>query len=310
MAEREAYYSRPGEEGTSTYNVRVPSIYSVEVTSACNYGCDFCPRGQRPDTFLDVHLARTISERDLAGSNFIEFQLAGEPTLHKKFSEIALMFKGKVLTGMSTNGSSVHGCLEGLLSLDYLTISIDRVGIEHEIVRPGAKWDRLVRNIDLLVEAKGGSLTPAIDLQMIEFPGVAEHLDKLRELCLERGWDKSVVIRTVPDSFLSVTREHKHYARKELCLDPWLSVVVQADGDVTSCCFGFGKETIYGSLREQSLEEIWATSPELAKMREEQMSRNYRPMCASCYMRSPAMLHQDLAWSAFKKRVISQGVVV
>jgi MoaA/NifB/PqqE/SkfB family radical SAM enzyme len=98
MAERKAYYSRPGETQTSTYNVRLPSIYSVEVTSACNYGCDFCPRGQRPDTFLDYELAQLIAERDLGGSNFIEFQLAGEPTLHKRFSDIALLFKGKVLT--------------------------------------------------------------------------------------------------------------------------------------------------------------------------------------------------------------------
>ena len=170
MTERVAYYAQPGKEMQSSFNVRLPEIYQIEITNSCNFACDFCPRDlpgiRRPDTFLDLDLEALIAERDLGGSYFVEFQLAGEPTLHKQFNEIIALYKGKVLTGMSTNGSSVHGCLPGLLNLDYLTISIDSVE-KYEEVRPGGKWDRLVRNIDMLLDAKGDKPFPNIDLQLI-----------------------------------------------------------------------------------------------------------------------------------------------
>lgn len=309
MTERVAYYAAPGESMTSTFSVRLPEIYQLEITNACNFACSFCPRDlpdiRRPDTFLDLDLAATIAERDIGGSYFIEFQLAGEPTLHKQFNEIIALFKGKVLTGMSTNGSSVHGCLPGLLSLDYLTISIDSVE-EYEKVRPGGKWDRLVRNIDMLVEAKGESPFPHIDLQLIEFPGVERQRELLLQLCADRGWEKHVVVRTIPDCFLSITREYRESRRKELCMNPWMSVSIQADGDVSSCCFSFGKEITYGNLRNQSLQEIWATSGELKKFREEHLTKQYRPICERCYMRSPVMLHLDLYWGAVKERLLQQ----
>lgn len=307
MAERTAYYSDPGKEMQSSFNVRLPEIYQIELTNACNLSCDFCPRDlpgiRREDTFLDIDLAATIAERDLGGSYFVEFQLAGEPTLHKQFNEIIKLFKGKVLTGLSTNGSSVHGCVEGLLTLDYLTISIDSVE-EYEKVRPGGKWDRLVRNIDMLLEAKGEALFPHIDLQLIEFPGVERQRELLLELCEQRGWGKHTVVRTIPDCFLSITREMKQSRRKELCLNPWMSVSVQADGDCSSCCFSFGKEIVYGNLKHQSLQEIWETSEELKKFREEHLTKQYRPLCARCYMRSPVLLHWELYQGIVKERLL------
>ena len=309
MAERVAYYAQPGKEMASTFNVRLPEIYQIELTNACNFTCDFCPRDlpgiRREDTFLDLELAALIAARDLGGSYFVEFQLAGEPTLHKNFNEIIKLYQGKVLTGLSTNGSSVHGCVDGLLALDYLTISIDSVE-EYEKVRPGGKWDRLVRNIDLLLEAKGGACSPHIDLQLIEFPGVERQRDLLLALCSQRGWDKHTVVRTIPDCFLSITRELRESRRKELCMNPWLSVSVQADGDVSSCCFSFGKEIVYGNLKEQSLQEIWETSAELKKFREEHITKNYRPICERCYMRSPVMLHWDLYTATVKERVLKK----
>lgn len=307
MAERVAYYAKPGEQMTSTFSVRLPEIYQIELTNACNFSCDFCPRDlpgiRREDTFLDPELAALIAERDLGGSYFVEFQLAGEPTMHKNFNEIIKLYKGKVLTGLSTNGSSVHGCLPGLLALDYLTISIDNVE-EYEKVRPGGRWDRLVRNIDMLLEAKGSLVFPHIDLQLIEFPGVERQRELLLELCVTRGWDKGSVVRTIPDCFLSITREMRESRRKEMCINPWTSVSVQADGDVSSCCFSFGKEIVYGNLKQQSLQEIWETSPELKKFREEHRTQQYRPICERCYMRSPVLLHWDLYTNTVNERLL------
>lgn len=309
--ERSAYYAA-GSEGQmkSTFNVRLPEIYQIEVTNACNFTCDFCPRDlpevRRPDTFIDLELVRTIAARDLGGSYFVEFQLAGEPTLHRDLNAIIEAFRGKVMTGLSTNGSSMHAhrVWQGLLALDYLTISVDSVE-DYERVRPGGKWARLVDNIDFLLMQKGDRAFPAIDLQLIEFPGVERQRDLLLELAEKRGWSKHVNVRRIPDCFLSMTREMKQIRKKELCLNPWMSVTVQADGDVTPCCFSFGKDVVYGNLKHQSLEEIWSTSAELHKFRDEHLSGTLRPVCEKCYERSPVMLHWDLYQGAVRQRVLN-----
>ena len=298
MATREAYYS-----GQSTFNVQIPSIYSVELASYCNYRCDFCPRGQYPDAFINFGLAETISERDLGGSRFIEFQLTGEPTFHKRFNELVALFKGKVLVGTSTNGSNVVRALEGLLMLDYITISVDSVS-NYEQVRLGGKSGLFFRNLQILLEAKGDNPFPRIDLQLIEFERFEMQKMLLQEWLYVRGLTHTCTIRTVPESFSTISGKAVMQPKRELCLNPWLSVVVQVDGDVVPCCLSFGKEIVYGNLNEQSLEEIWHTSPRLAQMRDEHMNNQLPSPCDRCYMRSPCLLHDELIWEAMKDKVL------
>lgn len=307
-----------GSEGqmTSTFNVRLPEISQVEVTNACNFTCDFCPRDQpgvsRPDTFIDLDLVKLIALRDLGGSHFVEFQLSGEPTLHRQLPQIIEQFQGKVLTGLSTNGSSMRAnrVWQGLLMLDYLTISVDSVE-KYEEVRPGGKWTRLLENIDFLMQRRGANTFPAVDLQLIEFPGVERQRDLLLKIVEEHGWD--VTVRRVPDCFLSVTREMKKVRKTDLCLNPFMSVSVQSDGDVVPCCYAFGKQVVYGNLKKQSLEEIWNTSPtakrfrELHLMAQTDKSTIGVPFCDDCYQRSPVMLHWDLYTSTVRKQLIERN---
>jgi len=290
----------------STFNLRVPSIYSVEIASYCNFACEFCPRGQYPDTFIDFELAETIATRDLGGSKFIEFQLTGEPTLHKRFNDIVDLFAGKVFLGTSTNGSSLIPALTGLLKLNYITVSIDSV-TNYEEVRKGGKWGRLVQGLIALLDAKGHNRLPKIDLQLIELDETtAYERDKLAHLVSAWGYSDRCTIRTIPDCFATVQDRAPVRPRRELCLDPWLSVVVQADGDVVPCCFAFSKATVYGNLKNQSLEEIWQTSPVLKELREQHLTNELNPVCNACYMRSPVLLHQELMWEATKHDLLSR----
>ncbi len=301
---RTPYYAAGSDQqGTSTFNLRLPEIYQLEVTNACNFHCDFCPRDpvvtQRKDILLQPELARLISERDLGGSYFVEFQMSGEPLLHPKLRQIISYFRGKVLTGMSTNGYLLDTNLKSVIELDYLTISIDSI-TNYEKVRKGGNLLRLLENINLLLRVRPSSL--AIDLQVIEFPGSEVEVKKLEEIVERRGWKGDVEIRTVPDCFLSMTREYKEIRAKDLCLNPWMSCSVQADGDVTSCCFSFGKRIVYGNLTHKSLEEIWATSEVLQHLRQEHLTQMYRSPCKECYMRSPVLLHWDFYVDVMRRR--------
>jgi len=308
---RQAYYSNELKAGPSSFNVSVPEIYQIEVTNACNYSCDFCPRDtermRRANTFIDVELVKLIVERDFEGSYFTEFQLSGEPLLHKQLYEIVSLLKGKVLTGLSTNGSATNNSrnLEALMLIDYVTISIDSV-TDYANVRKGGNWDKVLFNLRLLIheiERRGSG--PAVDLQLIEFPGYEKERDLLLEIVNTYNMQDFVTIRTIPDCFQSLTRQHKPSASKEICLNPWLSVTIQADGDVVPCCFAFGKEVVYGNLYNQSLKEIWATSPVLQQLRNDMLTGTYNKLCGDCHMRSPTLLHWDLYTNTVKDRVLT-----
>ncbi len=213
---------------------------------------------------------------------------------------VVSVFTGEVLTGMSTHGGLIHRNLEACLALNYLTISIDSIE-QYEKVRPGGKLPQLLSNIDLLCKARKGEY-PIIELQLIQFDGVDRQRELLEEIVRKNGWE--VNIRVQPDCFLSVTRDKVSRPSTQLCLNPWMSVSVQADGDVIPCCFSFGKDVVYGNLKDQSLREIWTTSPVLQEFRNSHLTQTYHDICSKCYMRSPVSLHLDFYWHTFHRRLL------
>lgn len=283
-----------------SFNPKVPEIYQVEVTNDCNFNCDFCIRRQKPRPIvqMDVEVAKIIADHDLSGSYFVEFQMSGEPLTHPELGRIIDIFKKKVVTGLSTNGYFIDTQIKAIEKLDYITISVDSI-TNYITKRVGGRVGKLIDNISLL-HSRTFCKPPLIDLQIIEFPGWAKQKELLEEIAQSKKWD--VNIRTVPDCFLGYPREGNDTEPincTELCLNPFTSVSIQSDGDVVPCCFSFGKDVVYGNIKEKTLEEIWATSKERKKLIEEHLTKNYRDICSRCYMRSPVMLH----WQLYQKSI-------
>lgn len=283
-----------------SFNPKIPEIYQIEVTNACNFNCEFCLRRFKPrlSHYLDTGLARVISERDLGGSYFVEFQMAGEPLLHPNLKDIVGFYKGKVLIGLSTNGYLINTQIEALKLLDYVTISIDSVTC-YKDTRIGGDLQILLNNIELLLTQRSSNLV--IDLQIVELIGWEEEKIKLEELVHKRKWD--VNIRTVPDCFLGFVNKNIKVDCKEMCLNPFMSVSIQADGDVTSCCFSFGKDIVYGNLAKKSLKEVWQQSVVADNLRNEHKTGCFREICSQCYMRSPVLLHWQIFQNSIFKRL-------
>lgn len=284
------------------FNPKVPSIYQIEAHSACQLKCPMCPRfvdeKLRDDFALNPELAKTIAERDLDGSYFIEFQMSGEPLLNKKLSKVIQPFLGKVVTGLSTNGLLIYKHLDLLLELDYLTISVDSIS-NYSKIRVGGEFEDLKQNINLLmVEKKNKRSNVKIDLQVIDLDNEVIKNDskkesaELQDLVDLMKWDCEV--RSIKDSSVNLYTSQRIEASKELCLNPWLSVSVHSDGDVVPCCMAFGKEVVFGNLYESSLADIWNNSKAVKEFRQQHLSGCLPDMCAKCTTRSPALLHQSI----------------
>jgi len=229
-----------------------------------------------------------LDRGDFAGSYFVELQMYGEPLCSPYFDQIVDMLYGhRFKLGMSTNGMLMND-IKTIDLLDYVTVSIDSpVKERYETRRPGASFNRLIHTINTRI------LGPKLDLQVIKFHDHPSELPELIELARRMEWD-DVTCREVPDCFASYQgRPYPEEQRHQLCLNPWLSVSVQWDGDVVPCCFAAGKDIVYGNLYEQDLKTIWCESKTrqvlMATMRDN-FNQNSMP-CRLCYMRSPVLFH-------------------
>jgi radical SAM protein with 4Fe4S-binding SPASM domain len=268
----------------------LPEIYQLEVSSVCNLECTMCPRTkfERSDKTallsLDL-LKKLIKEDSFKGSYFVELQMAGEPLIHPLLYTIVSLLQGTgVKVGLSTNGILINLELQSLLELDYLTISVDSI-TGYEKLRVKGKVQKLIDNIKLFLDKNKKTV---VDLQIIELPGWEGQLELLKELF------PTVNIRTVKDCFMTIFQEVDALpVSGSLCINPWISCSIQCNGNVVPCCFSFWDDIVYGNVNDRTLKDIWNGS-EVKQLRNEHQSKNYRTICARCYMRSPAFLHTNI----------------
>lgn len=300
---------------------RLPSIYQIETCSRCDLSCEFCLTGMggvsQSKGLIETTLFEKIVERDLAGSHFIELQFRGEPTLNKDLPYFVDLLRYKVLVGFSTHGGllgSKPHALNAALNCHYITISMDAGHKErYEQLRKGASWDKLMNGLNQLLLQRADRLYPVIDLQLIEFDGVNEEVEKVNEL-IKANWPDcygkpNLRVRTVKDT-QSGWRDNALIKDRTLCTNPWYSVSIKANGDVVPCCHAFEDSSImtYGNLYDASLEEIWNSE----KVKEFRQYHRYGPLpepCTYCTAKSSHNFHQTLAFDLIKISTIQRRTI-
>jgi radical SAM protein with 4Fe4S-binding SPASM domain len=316
----ESYVHDPGTEFK-----RLPEIYQIELTNHCNLKCPMCLRTTdmvREAGHVDRGLIqKMIARGDFAGTAFTELQMAGEPTLHPHLGEIISDLKGAgLLVGSSTHGLLIGkkaGVLEALLQLDALTVSVDSVDPEvYGRMRVPAKLENLIKAVDLLVEAAQGSAQrPFIELQLIHTRGERDlgkvaQLGALQAMMQERGWDKVCSARIQSDCFSEMqglVQLGSTQRNSDICINPWSSVSVMADGRVVSCCYIFETSdespNCYGSLATHTLEEVWG-GRQVKAMRDAHRSGEHIGECRKCYLRNPTLIHQNIIARLVRDRIL------
>lgn len=304
--------------------INLPSVYQIEVFSRCNLQCPFCLTGianvppYYQQSAIDLKLFETIVTRDLGNTRFVELQMRGEPTLHKNiYALVRIVKEAGILVGLSTHGGTLKSnnkAMAAALNCHYLTISIDAgTKKSYEQKRVGGHWESVIEGISSLLEMKDEDRYPIIDLQLIEedTPNGSwmDELVALHELAQQLDWLDKVTIRTIPNSNILWKDPNATITKtKELCLNPWLSVSIKANGDVVPCCMAFKDEPelTYGNVAVNSLEEIW-NSPTVEAFRLKhlhhagQCSHLKLPdTCENCTNRSPVLFHDALIINALK----------
>ena len=149
----------------------------IEVTSICNFKCDFCPsyntkrKKQHMDFSLFKKIVDEIAKEKITKS--IGFHIMGEPLLYPKIIDAVKYVKSKGLeTIITTNGSLLkEKMVKNLIKakLNLLTISMETVGKkEHETRRTAISYkdyhDTIINAVKII---KNSSSSMKVELCML-----------------------------------------------------------------------------------------------------------------------------------------------
>lgn len=206
----------------------------VEVTSACNAACIYCPRTVYKEVWEDRHLPLDAF-RKLAPvfekTRHVHLQGWGEPFLHPDFFEMVAIAKaagwwvGTTTNGMLLNRARIIRTIES--GLDIIAFSLAGTGERNDAIRKGTSLKKVLEAIQAMDRAKKerGRLTPEIHVAYMLFRSGINELEVLPSL-LEGLGVSQVVVSTLDfvateelreEAMIPVTQEE--FEKTRLALD-------------------------------------------------------------------------------------------
>ncbi len=280
--------------------MKFPLIVNVDPTNACNLRCTMCPNSRETvikKGFMDMDLYRKIiCEIEKQKKRIYRFFLVkdGEPLLHKNIVEMVSLAKEKkianivtvVTNGVLLDEEKATGFIGS--GLDDIGISVDAATREtYHKIKGRDDYDILVANIERLVELKKKmkKKNPNIRLKFIETEDNKHEkeifinkwknkVDKL-EINPLHDWGGSLEV----DQTGSLCGKSLRYP----CALLWYTMVINCNGTVSLCCIDYNWETVVGSVKDNTLEEIW-NGKAMEEIRRKHVFDEYEtlPLCKTC----------------------------
>lgn len=267
----------------------LPLSISIEPTTSCNLRCPECPSGlrafSRPTGMLQISEFNTFLHQFGKKLWSINFYFQGEPFLNKELLAMVEIAASKgIYTATSTNAHYFNDELAKQTvasGLHRLIISLDGTTQEtYSQYRIGGNLDKVIAGTRRVIAAKKAakSRTPHIIFQfLVVKPNEHQTLDAL-ELAKELGVDE-VRFKTAQvydyENGNPLIPEQEKYSRYRKgsdgkwklknkldneCWRMWQGCVVTWNGSIVPCCFDKDAQHQLGSLKHQSLKQIWNSS--------------------------------------------------
>jgi len=307
-----------------------PTDVMCEITNKCNLTCKMCFHsddsldilGTTDTNVMDIELFKKIVD-ECATNKLPALKLSyrGESLLHPKFIEMLRYAKSNGILEVAcvTNATALTEKKAQQIideGLDVLIISSDGLTKEtFEKIRQGADYDKVMRNIENLLELRGTGYKPFIRMQYTEQSDNAhETVDFIKywknivdEVTVSYMCEfdspeksKSGEARFFKENHVPAKDRQIHEFK---CHQPWQRLVVLADGRVTLCSPDVMATYQLGNVRHTTLKEMW-NSKKMNAMRKLQKSGEYYkiPMCKICVDNTNYANRQE------EKRKIEHGI--
>lgn len=296
----------------------------IEITSRCNFSCDYCSSAFKERKKLDMDpklFEHVVSQLPKLTTKNIRLHIDGEPTLHPRFYEMASLVNSYGLkVGLATNGSLLK---KEWLDLDMelvITVSTD----PYELKKRHKKldFDQYVERVENYTrEWARGDSPQKLMLQLIHNHAgyEAEDADErwntfmekfvqrtgLREYC-QADADRPEVFRKasgrpavlikypiVAGGLYPEGGKAIEYVPRQngFCDSAWKRLAILADGRVSYCCIDLSGGTAFTrpeEIWEEPLEELWMKHPRIQEVRDSfTRGEILDSICKTCLAASP-----------------------
>ena len=286
-----------------------PNYIVIEVTNSCNLNCQFCLTSDetRERGLMSLENFKKIIDKLPPQIQQIDLDFSGEPLLNKDvFKMVKYAKQNGISTFISTNATFLDKFDPKEIidsGLGKIAVCVDGASKEtHEFYRRNSDFEQVKNNIKRLCSIKEmeKSRNPVITMQTLITKRNEHEIPKIEMLAKDLGVDKLYLRKMSISNYegkskLDAAKEElpsEKYSMyriendKVIILDEpkycyaIFNLVVLWNGDVTTCCFDYDGENVYGNLLKSSFKDIWDKVP-----RKRIINRRF-PLCDKCELSS------------------------
>ncbi len=282
-----------------------PLTISLELVNKCNLNCVMCYKEHhaKPRNELSLEVLKKIMQ-ECKENNMpsVILGLAAETLMYKDINEVLDIIRaaGTMDLFFGTNGVMLNEeIIKKIIDnkVSRVEISLDAATPEtYQKVRGHDKLDKIEKNIEMLLEYKKKHNTPLpiirlcfviMDINRHETQQfINKWKDKVDYIDFQRCLDFSKI-----DTPAEIQNEKISNA---FCAQPFYSLNIWANGDVSPCCTFYGEKLVIGNVHKQSLKSIWEGT-RMKEIREQISSKHFNPICQRClYFRDDENINQCL----------------
>lgn len=244
---------------------RFLNIY-FEPTNRCNLNCIFCARENMKRDFymLDFETFKKALSGLPVGS-YMSLLGNGEPTLNVElYDMIKYASEQGMFVSITTNASALNAANRkklmnsGVSRVQLSFQSIDKAEDEH--VMRGINFQKALLNIlHFIYEVRKNKKNIYISISRVKIDETKAHAEVTRQF-----WEKMPIDNYYEGEYLSLQTDSKMYQSMasemettyKPCANPWLSVKINANGDVNLCVLDFSNKFVVGNIHDDSLIHI------------------------------------------------------
>jgi len=252
-----------------------PLVLYVEPSGQCNLKCIFCMHGASNEKFKKSLMTIEIFEKMIDDLNQFSKKIKllrvcgnGEPLMNNNIIQMLKYARESDMierTELITNGILLNKHLTSEIPklLDRIIISIEGLNSDDYYKITGTKVDfkKLIHKIKTL-HAQSDDCTIHVKIHN-EAVSTNERRDKFYDIFNEHSDEISIenLVPMWPELKINCQTEQYRYdgalIKKEVCVQIFKGLQVQADGEVVSCCVDWKRKNLIGDISSNSLLEIW-----------------------------------------------------
>ena len=276
-------------------NLGFPPYLLLEPVSACNLRCPFCFQIDKSFTrkpymgVMDFDLfKKVIDEADELGIGAVTLASRGEPTMHKKLSDMLYYMYSKsniFEVKLNTNASFLTEDICNKIFKTQVTQVV--VSADHyektsfEKLRLGANFEAIVENVDMLYRIRKNYPNSVTEIRVSGVDST-KTLDrkKFHDFWIERADHVSAGYAIERWDTYNNT---EHPEISQACDFLWDRMYVWFDGKSNPCDADYKSYLSYGSVKDSSIKDVW-NGKVVREMRQKHLSggrKNVDP-CNKC----------------------------